>query len=143
MGDVSKGGRWMQRSAQAGAPLLLAMLALSAGCSLLVDTEKDQCSVDEDCTELFGPTAPYVCSHKVCERPACESDEQCKERGGAFATAICSESERLGAPAECTDNAQCGVGQTCDTATNRCAKREWPRSEGCLANESNRRSQIR
>jgi hypothetical protein len=135
MGDVSKcapetGRNKRSRSAWRAA-FWLAALALSASCSLLTDTDKNQCSVDKDCTELFGATAAYVCSHHVCERPACDSDEECKARGGAFSTSICSESERLCAPAECTDNAQCGVGQTCDTSTNRCAKRECDTTEEC------------
>ena len=103
----------------------------SAGCTLLLDTEKDQCESDKDCTQLFGSTAPYVCSNKVCERPSCETDQECKDRGGNFATSICSESDRQCAPAECVDNAQCGVGQSCDTSTNRCAQRECDTTQDC------------
>jgi hypothetical protein len=112
-----------------GAAWLLALS--SGGCTLLLDTEKDQCESDKDCTQLFGSTAPYVCSNKVCERPSCETDQECKDRGGNFATSICSESERLCAPAECVDNAQCGVGQSCDTNSNRCAQRECDTTQDC------------
>jgi hypothetical protein len=119
---------WSRGGAIATAWLLS---TLTTGCTLLLDTDKKQCSTDKDCTQLFGSTAPYLCTNQVCERPSCESDQECKDRGGAFATSICSESERLCAPAECVDNAQCGVGQTCDTSTNRCAKRECDTTEDC------------
>lgn len=137
MSEVSKPGAGAGRRERAASlqGMLVAaawlMSALTSGCTLLLDTEKDQCSSDKDCSALFGSTAPYLCTNNVCERPSCNSDRDCKERGGVFETAICSEAERLCAPAECVDNAQCGVGQTCDTATNRCAKRECDTTEDC------------
>lgn len=121
------------RATSHGLPLL-AVLALPfvAGCTAILDIDKDQCSADADCSSLFGVTAPYLCVENVCQRPTCNADSECRARGGAFATAICSETEHLCAPAQCNDNSQCGVGQTCDLTSNRCVKRDCDTTEECL-----------
>jgi len=120
------------RTASRGLPLLTAFaLPLVAGCTAILDIEKEQCSADTDCTSLFGVAAPYLCVENVCQRPACAADAECRTRGGAFASAICSETEHLCAPAQCNDNSQCGVGQTCDLTSNRCVKRDCDTTEEC------------
>jgi len=114
------------------APMLgVFALPLAAGCTAILDINKEQCSVNTDCTDLFGPTAPYLCTEHICERPACATDAECRSHGEAFATSIC-DGNHLCAPAECTDTTQCGVGQTCDLTTNRCVQRECDTTEECL-----------
>ena len=110
----------------------LSVLVLSlSGCTAILELNTDQCKVDADCTELFGATATYLCVSNLCARPACDTDQSCRARGGAFATSICSSIDNLCAPAQCTDNTQCGVG-VCNLATNRCAPRECDTTQDCL-----------
>ena len=124
---------WVHAHIHRLAPILSVLaLSASAGCTAILELNTDQCKVDADCAELFGATATYVCASNLCARPACDTDQSCKARGGVFATAICSTADNLCAPAQCTDNTQCGPGQTCSLSTNRCVPRECDTTQDCL-----------
>lgn len=90
------------------------------GCSALLDTEQKQCSVVEDCNKLFGTGTPYSCEDSFCVRPACVQDSDCKGLG--FATSVCAGDKRC--QSGCTSDPECGEGNVCDLATNRCKGRE-------------------
>lgn len=128
----SRLARACSAAAQVVPLLTVTVLPLVAGCTAILDIDKEQCSTEADCTGLFGVTAPYLCVENVCQRPTCAADAECRARGGAFASSICSETEQLCAPAQCNDNAQCGAGQTCDLGSNRCVKRDCDTTEECL-----------
>jgi len=45
---------------------LLALVAATVSCSVLIDTKKEQCSVDADCANLGDAFAGSVCKESVC-----------------------------------------------------------------------------
>lgn len=101
------------------------LLGASLGtCSLVTDTSKNQCTSNTDCTDLFGPTAPFVCDVEsaFCVRPPCEEDGDCRALGANFQTSICG-TDKLCAAAQCTVDEECGVGGVCNAA-NRCEERQ-------------------
>ncbi|MEO8901957.1 MAG: hypothetical protein ABI488_08815 [Polyangiaceae bacterium] len=49
---------------------LLALAASSASCSVLIDTKKEQCSLDADCELLGAAFAGSVCRFNVCVKPS-------------------------------------------------------------------------
>jgi hypothetical protein len=86
-----------------------AVLALSlvAGCTVLTDTEKKQCTKPADCG-MFEGAPIYACEENVCRFVSCNKDADCAARGKF----ICQETEC--APAECVSNDNCGEeGETC------------------------------
>lgn len=100
------------------------------GCSLVIDTEKPQCEVTEDCVKAFGATSPYVCQSNFCVRPSCETTADCRAMGQQFATAIC-DGNKLCATAECIGNEQCGVGAVCDVSRNVCVPKQCDTTDEC------------
>ena len=119
------------RAAARIAPLFGALtVSLTAGCTAVLELEREQCAIDADCADLF-PSATMVCIDKVCEQPACDTDKDCKDRGGPqFATSICSEAHQC-VPGQCTDNSQCTPG-ICNVAQNRCVDRECQTKDECI-----------
>lgn len=120
------------RAAARIAPLFGALtVSLIAGCTAILELDREQCEVSADCTDLFGASSTYVCVDKVCELPPCDTDAQCREiPGPGFATAICSEAHQC-VPGQCTDNSQCSPG-ICNLATNRCVDRECQTTQECI-----------
>ena len=51
---------------------LLALVTSTVSCSVLIDTKKEQCSVDADCANLGESSAAFagsVCKESVCVKP--------------------------------------------------------------------------
>ena len=93
---------------------LVAMTVLSAGCSLVLDTDKQQCTEPADCGSFNGQPL-YACVDNYCEQVACATDAECQARG-AF---VCG-TLRTCEPAQCVSNEQCTrPGESC--AAGRCA----------------------
>jgi hypothetical protein len=73
--------------------MLLARAALAAGflastgCSLVVKTDVDQCSVSADCAARGADFASTVCVAHVCLE--CAADADCTARGAQFANTAC------------------------------------------------------
>jgi hypothetical protein len=96
----------------------LALIALgAAGCSLTLDTDKKQCSKDEQCAD------PYTCDTKagVCVRPKCSGDSDC--RSGICEKQLCERKQ-------CTMAGDCADDQACD-ATGRCIEAECKNNDEC------------
>jgi hypothetical protein len=133
-GNTKRAQGWLSPATQGGRQTLMVLgalaLALSSGCTALLELDRDQCAVNGDCADLFGPTAPYVCMNKVCERPACDTDQSCRSLGENFATSVCIDS--FCREAECSAEVPCGLGATCNLTTNRCAPRECDTTQDCL-----------
>jgi len=71
---------------------LLATVAWSvAGCSVLVDSGRQQCATDGDCQKRGGVFAKALCANSVCI-PECATDGDCQKRGGVFAKMLCANS---------------------------------------------------
>ncbi len=94
-GIADSNGGWAQargtRGAHAPAALLISALLVS-GCSLILNSDKQQCRSDGDCRELFGSDAGYACSDNFCARVACRTDQDCVAStgpGGVCANARC------------------------------------------------------
>ena len=98
------------------APAIAALVA--AGCSLLVDAEKQQCEGNEQCLEIFAGDVGYSCVSGSCVRPACETTDACRARGVGYAASICGADDACASP-ECESSAQCNGG-VCDTDVGRC-----------------------
>jgi hypothetical protein len=96
----------------------LAVLALSAGCSLMTDTTKKQCEKDDDCERLFGTDTLYQCVSNYCTRPTCSDNAQCQELG--VANGVCGEDQRC--KSGCSKNSDCGDKMACSAGT--CEARE-------------------
>jgi hypothetical protein len=56
------------------APATLAAAIASTGCSVLLKTDAEQCTVDKDCTARGAEFAGTVCKEKVCVTPAAPPD---------------------------------------------------------------------
>lgn len=127
-----------QRGWSIGVVCGVPLTTLVGACSLLTDSSTSQCTTTTNCTDVFGPNAPYVCDVEsaYCVRPPCEVDGDCRARGGNFSTSICG-ADKLCTEAECTINDHCGDFAVCNTATNRCAQRQCQVLADCqLANPS-------
>lgn len=77
---------------------LAAIAATTPSCSLLVDTNADQCAVSADCASL----ANTVCANRVCAQVACKSATDC----AGFDGTTCSGSFCVPVKG-CATNAQC------------------------------------
>lgn len=87
--------------------LSTAALVLVAGCSLVIDTEKKQCTQPQDCG-LFNEQPLYACVQNFCEKPACTSDGECQSRGSFVCNANTCD------PADCLADQNCTkAGQSC------------------------------
>jgi hypothetical protein len=96
----------------------LALVALGAGaCSLTLDTEKKQCSKDEQCV------APYTCDKGagICVRPKCTGDADCRD--GICEKTFCEQKQ-------CTMAGDCADDQACDP-TGRCVAAECKNDDEC------------
>jgi len=112
------------------------------------------CLSDENCTggqELCAPPgASFGCGVCNTDPTACGSDAECR---GANPIAICVE-RTCGCSAQrdcvpgCTSDAGCGIGQSCNLTTNRCAPTECtttaacPQDFGCIGNRCLRKGCI-
>ncbi len=85
---------WWTRFARTCTKLCVSGLALSPspGCSLILDSDKQQCRTDEDCSDLFGVSAGYACKNNFCSRPACKTDEDCLGHGSGASASVCLNS---------------------------------------------------
>jgi hypothetical protein len=87
--------------------LSAAALVLVAGCSLMIDTEKKQCTQPQDCG-LFNAQPLYACVQNFCEKPACTADGECQSRGSFVCNSNACE------PADCLVDHDCTkAGQSC------------------------------
>jgi hypothetical protein len=76
---------------------LAAVLAVTNGCSLVVEAQDQQCSNDADCTALGAPFEGTFCNEQsVCQRrdEYCFTNQQCQERTGSETT-VCRQSDHL------------------------------------------------
>jgi len=107
---------WLARygAARAG----LCTLALASACTVMYDSERKPCRVNDDCLTAATRDVGYSCVESFCERPACQIDLDCQKRGTRYASSICSDDGQCGAP-QCTSNAQCGGG-VCDVEGGHC-----------------------
>lgn len=86
----------------------VAVALLFSGCSLVLDTDKQQCEQPADCG-LFNEQPLYACVDNFCESVPCVADTECQKRG-AF---ICGAS-RACEPALCLRNEDCTkAGESC------------------------------
>lgn len=77
-------------------------------CTLMLDTEQQQCSTASDCGEFNG--APiYECVQNLCAPVSCAADAECSSRGSF----VCENAAC--APAECMADVQCQAdsGKSC------------------------------
>jgi hypothetical protein len=87
---------------------LVALAVVCSGCSLVLDTDKQQCTQPADCG-LFNEQPLYACVDSYCEPVACATDTECQARG-AF---VCGMS-RTCEPALCARNEECTrPGESC------------------------------
>jgi hypothetical protein len=71
---------------------LLTGLALGdVACSVIIDPNRQQCSVDSDCTARGAAFAGSTCVDSVCHQQ-CSVDADCTARGTAFAGSTCVNS---------------------------------------------------
>lgn len=99
---------------------IFALILLAAGvtaCSLTLDTDKKQCTKNEDCTN------PYTCSTGagLCVQPRCAVDSECNN-------GICERS--LCEPKQCNQAVDCEDGERCDPS-GRCAAAECSGNDEC------------
>jgi hypothetical protein len=98
--------------------LSVALCGLVLGaCSVVLDTEKKQCSSDSQCAD------PYTCETKsgLCVRPKCTGDGDC--RNGICEKTLCEQKQ-------CTMSGDCEDGQACDP-TGRCVDAECKNNDEC------------
>jgi len=68
---------------------LLLVLGLTTGCSMLVESDREQCKKDEDCGK-FESSYGYTCVENFCtQKPMCTVDTDCTARGAAFEGSTC------------------------------------------------------
>jgi hypothetical protein len=96
---------------------LFLLVAGLAACSLTLDTDKKQCTKNEDCAE------PYACNtgSGLCMQPKCAVDSDCTN--GICERSLCS-------PKQCNQAVDCDDGERCDPA-GRCAEAECSSNDQC------------
>jgi len=93
-----------------------AVLALLSGCSVLIDSDKKQCTKDGQCD------APYVCGSKgICATTGCVESADCMQPGICVKDAMGKDGVCL--PPECKKTeADCEANELCDTKRGQCVK---------------------
>ncbi len=88
------------------------MLSCLAGCSVLIESDKKQCTKDSQCVQ------PYVCDTKqgICKQETgCVVGEPCTR-----SDAICIEATKTCELADCKKSGECESNELCDTEANTC-----------------------
>jgi len=119
--------------------LVLALGLLLGGCTAIVESNKNQCESDDDCTKLFGGDAPVQCVANYCVGAACDTtsspegfgvtvgDAYCKGLG--FPNSICGITGQC--QPGCVEDSQCGDNGVCWAGRNRCRERECTTAPNC------------
>lgn len=83
-------------------------LLLAASCTVALETDRKQCSSDQDCANFGAQFSSYACVASWCEPAQCQSDQDCQSRGGELSNDICSaELSRCIDPASCQRDSDC------------------------------------
>jgi ABC-type branched-subunit amino acid transport system substrate-binding protein len=113
---VGSAGRLLVRVGVAG--FVAVVSGAAASCSLIVNTDANQCTVATDCASFPGLR---TCQLGLCQQPAtapvCTATSDCS----AYAGAVCASGACV---RSCTTSAQCGGAETCNNqqcgASNAC-----------------------
>jgi hypothetical protein len=101
------------------------VLGLS-GCTLAIETELQQCKVDDDCASLSGGNVAQRCVKNFCEKLTCETTSDCREQAKSdkdpLARAHCSAG--VCEPAECDASGGCDKGSVCQIELGQCVAEE-------------------
>lgn len=68
---------------------LFSFALLTAGCSIINQTEGVQCSTNQDCVAGLGASVSYACVEQICAQVTCTTDDQCSGRGEGYEGAVC------------------------------------------------------
>lgn len=90
----------------------LGLCALLGSCSVVLDSDKKQCTADDQCG-LFHDKPIYQCVENYCEQVSCTQDASCRARGDF----ICESN--VCAQAQCVRDQDCKSGEMC--TQGRCA----------------------
>lgn len=102
------------RSWRASGAAWSALVSLAVGgCSLIVDSEKQQCETDKQCSDKFGAESGLTCTQGLCEPAGCKRDADCVALGVGYESALCvdgacEQPSAVSEPAEwaCLDTAR-------------------------------------